>query len=350
VTSHDVFIAGAGMYLPPPVSVQVGLDSGRLSPELLAATGAHAVRVAGDTPAPDLAVSAVREALARSGHRPDEIDMLFYCPVWHQGPECWSAPHYVLRHGLGQDVPAVQLTQQCNGAIAAMDLGASYLTAAPSRTAVVIATGENWNTGLVDRWSSAASCIFGDGGTALVVSRRAGFARLRSTVLLSAAELEDIDRTGERIFPPRTTAGLPMNHHEVVDRYVRGFRGTIPAFVDVVRGTIRKAVEQALGEAGLSTSDVTRICHVNSTDTYHEHFIYRTLGLDPAAGTREFGRGVGHLGSGDTLAAFTHLVENGQLQPGDHAVLVSTAPGHATACAVVELIERPQWTVPPEGR
>src|SRR5205814_673262 len=94
------------------------------------------------------------------------------------------APLRRLAGSHAQDAPAVQLTQQCNGAIAAMDLAASYLTAGPSRTGVVIATGENWNTGLVDRWSSASSCIFGDSGTALVLSRRAGFARLRSTVLL----------------------------------------------------------------------------------------------------------------------------------------------------------------------
>ena len=350
MTTHDIYLAGAGMFLPPPVSTQVGLDSGRLAPELLRATKARSVRVAGDTPAPDLAIAAVKEAVGRSGLAPDQIDLLTYSPVWHQGPECWSAPHYVLRYGVGRDMPAIQLTQACNGGLAALDMAASYLEASPERNGAVIAAAENFGSPLVDRWSSCASCILGDSGTALVLSKTGGFARVLSTVLDSAIELEDIDRTGQQMFPPRTTDGLPMNHQEVIERYLVNYQKMMPPFVGIVMASIRKTIERALGEAGIGTSDIARICHINSTDTYHEMFLYDQLGLDPSAGTREFGRDVGHLGAGDTLAAFTHLVETGQVKTGDNVVLISTAPGHAAACAVVRMIDEPHWTIPAEGR
>ncbi|WP_433254697.1 ketoacyl-ACP synthase III family protein [Streptosporangium sp. CA-135522] len=347
---HDVYLAGAGMYLPPPLTVDDAIASGQCDESVRTETSVTAVRVAGSVSAPELAVRAAREALERSGYAPDEIDALFYVNAWHQGPDGWSPQYFVLREALGRDVPAFEVRQGCNGLFAAIDLGACYLQAAPERGAALIAAADNFGTPLVDRWRSAPGSALGDGATSLVLSKRRGFAQVLSLTLTSVVDLEEVDRFGEELYPPACTVGTTMDHRVRSRRYLESFERRMPPFVTLMPAATIKAVDQTLEEAGVRTGDIRRVCNVNVSRGYLNRFVFEPLGLSPSLGTAEFGQGNGHMAANDCFSSFVHLAESGQVRAGDDVLLFGTAPGQSIACAVIRMLEEPGWPIPATGR
>lgn len=45
----------------------------------------------------------------------------------------------------------------------------------------------------------------------------------------------------------------------------------------------------------------------------------------------------------DQIVGLTHLVETGQVGPGDHVLIVAHGGGVSITCAVVRIDERPSW-------
>jgi 3-oxoacyl-[acyl-carrier-protein] synthase-3 len=52
----------------------------------------------------------------------------------------------------------------------------------------------------------------------------------------------------------------------------------------------------------------------------------------------EFGRGLGHLGASDPIAALDHLVATSAVGPGDRVLLMANGVGISLSCAVIEIL------------
>lgn len=341
-----IYVAAVGTELPERVSVLDAVAEGRCTADTQRETGVVTVGVAGDVPAPELGARAARQALERSGHDAAEIAALFYGCTWHQGPDGWSPQYYVLKNSVGTRVPAFELRQGCNGIMAGLDVAASYLKAEPSRTAAIVATADNFGTPGLDRFTSVASSILGDGAAALVLSKRAGFAELLAVNLESLIDLEEMERFGEELFPPAITDGRGMNHRERIHKYMDSWEDELPPFFSLLLEHVPAIIHRTLADAGVDLADIRRIVHINVTSVYFEELIVKPLGLDASIGSHEFGNTVGHMGGADPLASFDHLVRTQQVGPGDHVMFFATAPGHSLSCAVVKVLEHPEWSAP----
>jgi 3-oxoacyl-[acyl-carrier-protein] synthase-3 len=343
VKTQGVYIAGAAAELPGRTSVDDAVAQGMCDADTQKETGTVSLGVAGDIPAPELAARAVRRALQRSGHAPEDVAALFYGNTWHQGPDGWSPQYYVLREGVGADAAAFELRQGCNAMLAGFDVAASYLKADPARTAAVVSAGDNFGTPGFDRYRSVASALVGDGAAATVLSTRGGFAELLAVNLQSITALEGMERTGEALFPPPVTRGEPMNHRDRVHRYMDSYTDELPPFFSLLLENVPALIRRTLADAGVELSHVRRICHINVTRPYFEELIVKPLGVDTELGCHTFGGTVGHMGGSDPIAAFTHLLETRQLGAGDHVLFFGTAPGHSLACAVARITDQPDW-------
>ncbi|GIH97211.1 ketoacyl-ACP synthase III family protein [Planobispora siamensis] len=345
-----VHIAGIGTYIPESFSAARAVELGMYDREEHMRAGWSGAAVAGRTPAPDMAVRAGRQALARSGHDASEVGLLLHATFYHQGPDGWSPHHYVQRHTIGGHVPAFEIRQTCNGMLGAMELAACYLTAGGGdHTAALITGADNFGAPLVDRWRYAEGAvtnrgtIFGDAGTAVVLSRRGGFARLRAVVSASLPDMEEMYRGDMPLFPPGCTVGRPM----AIGARIAEFAARRPAEFDRAkeRLTLARAevARRALAEAGIGPQDVARATHVFSGGEAYVRSVLEPLGIDPARGVLEFGRGVGHLGVNDQIAGLAHLLETGAVGPGDHVLLLGNGVGVALSCVVVEIVEPVGW-------
>lgn len=342
--TDGIFLAGIGSQIPPVMPAAVAAAQGRYDTEALERDGWTGAAVAGEIPAPDLAVEAARRAIAAAGADAACFSLVLHATVWHQGPEMWLASHYVERHTISGTAPAIEIRQGCNGFLAAMDLAAGHL-ARDARGMVLITGADNFGTPLLDRWRYAKGTpsnrgsILGDAGSAMVLTRRRGFARLLAVGLRSLPELEELHRGATALFPPECTEGRPADPGARLAGYAR----KNPLDFDAAKTQLnleRTALAlDTLEEADVKPTDITRATHVFSGGREYVRSVLEPIGIDPDRGMLDFGRRVGHLGLNDHVAGLDHLLATGAVGRGDHVLMLGNAPGIALGCAVIEILD-----------
>jgi 3-oxoacyl-[acyl-carrier-protein] synthase-3 len=338
--SSELYLAGCASWLPPAVTMAEAVRTGLCDEELAELTQVLSVAVAGGESPPEMAARAAATALSRSGHEPEEIDLLLHASVFYQGHDVWAPASYIQRAALGNDCPAMEVRQASNGGMAAIVLAAGYLAADPDRSAALVTTGDRCDLPF-DRWRSDPGTVYGDGATAVVLSRSGGFARLRSLVTVSKAQLEGLHRGNDPF------ARIPFSTRSTVDLDAcqRAYLNQIGAarVVAQVRTGQRAAIAGALEDAKLELADIRRIALPHMGYQRLEAGYFTTCGIDPGITTWPWSRTVGHLNGGDPIAGLEHLVVSGQVAAGDCCLLVSVGAGFSWSCAVVEVLEQPRW-------
>lgn len=334
---EDVYVAGLGTWLPERVTTAEAVENGWYDAEQRELSGMISVGVAGEVPAPDMAVAAARLALERSGHRPEEIMGLLHSPVHHQGPEGWSASHYILHNTVDQPVTAMEVRQGCLGMLSTFRLAAGLLAGRSRRAAFLLTAADNFGTPNVDRWRTSTHYLLSDGGSAVVLSRRGGFARLLAVETVSAPDAEILHRAGEPLFPPGVTVGRELDIESRArywqEQWERGI--TPPTFH--LGDLVAAAAKRTLDDAGLTVADIKRVAASGVIHPHVVHGILEPLGFTEEQSTWEFTRRLGHAGGTDQVAGLEHLLDRGEVGPGDRVLLVSVTVGMEAGCAVVEI-------------
>ena len=333
--TENLYLAGIGNYLPELVTTEHAVAEGWYEEADRHFSGILSVAVAGPKPAPDMAIAAAEVALGRSGHQPDDIGVVLHSSIHHQGPDGWSAVHYVLRHTVNRPIPAIEIRQGCTGMLAALEVAANRLVANPTHNAALVTTGDNFSTPLVDRWRAMKMMVLADAGSAVVVSRRSGFARLLALGSLSDSAFEVLFRAGEELFPPGVTIGRGLNLQERVNQHMVGVN-----LVNIwnVGARVSEIAERTLKEAGLTLDQVVRVCHPGLSRVALDTLFLDPLGIDGARGIWDYTRTIGHAGPADPFLGLEHLWSTGQVTPGDRVMLISASQGIEAGCAVVEIV------------
>ncbi len=203
---------------------------------------------------------------------------------------------------------------------------------------MLLTTGDNYGTPLVDRWTASRMFLLADGGAAVVASRRGGFAKVLAAGAVSHPEMEELHRGGETLFPPDLSRGLNFEDRVAWwrDQWAAGITPPMGHLGELVGEVAFRTLE----EAGSSIDRVRRVCHVGFTEGPLNDIYLDPLGIDAAKGTWEFTRTTGHAGAADPFIGLEWLWTRGDVEPGDHVLLIGTAPGMESGCAVVEITER----------
>ncbi|MYT33824.1 MULTISPECIES: ketoacyl-ACP synthase III family protein [unclassified Streptomyces] len=330
----DIWLAGIGAYVPESFSAREAVEQGLYDPDEYELYGWTGAAVAGEMPPPDLAIRAARQAMERSGHTSSDIDLHIHVGTYDQGPDGWSAQHYILLNAIGRDVPSYRVWQACNALIGSAELAASYLMAVPGRTAALVTGADNIGRPDFNRWSyGLQNGVLGDAGSALVLSRRTGFARLLAINTTSLSDAEIYYRGSEELFPPSAAKNIR-------DRLASVGGDAAEALAELVQrqGDVRTELAlRTLDEADIGADQVTRVAHqLTAQERYIEQML-APIGIDAQRGMRKFGQELGHLTVNDQIVGLNHLVESGQVGPGDHVLVMSHGGGTALTCAVVEI-------------
>ncbi|POM26369.1 hypothetical protein BTM25_07680 [Actinomadura rubteroloni] len=333
-----IHVAGLGVHIPPIMDAREAVELGLYAQEDYEWYGWTGTPVAGDTPAPDMAVSAARQAMERAGIPGDDLDVHLHAYLHDQGPEGWPATHYVLSQVTDKDIPSFGVMQACSGLMGALELAASHLLASPERRAALVTGADNIGIPEVNRWGiGLMNGVIGDAGSAVVLSTRSGFGRLLAVNTGSTAEVEEHFRRDVPMFPPR-----PPKRRQPAD-----FAAQEPeALAEIVRrqGDCRTDLAiRTVAEADIDMSDVTRVVHIFTGLESYVKTILDPLGLSTDRGILEFARGFGHLTVNDQVVGLEHLVRSGEVGPGDHVLLMAQGAGVTVTCAVVAIDENPGW-------
>lgn len=340
----QVHIAATGVWLPGRLASKDAVASGAYDVEEDAANAIVSVSATetepGDGPtAPEMAVRAARTALARAGQEiAGNVSLVFHSNLWFQGAEMWAPASYIADRTVGAHVPAFGLQQSCNAGVAALDIAAHHLDA---RGAVLLTTADRFTAPSFDRWRCERGLVYGDGGTALVLSSTGGFARLLSTATHVDNSLEAVARDARLAAGP-DRLGLPLDLTAYTDAYTASggdLRGLTLRTAEVADASVR----QALADADTRMEDISRVV-LNATGRSRMRWqLELQLGVSEKISNWEYCREVGHLGAGDHFAGLNDLVESGQVQPGDRVLLVGGGTGYSCSSAVVEITASASW-------
>ncbi|MFD2415047.1 ketoacyl-ACP synthase III family protein [Amycolatopsis pigmentata] len=338
----DVLISGLGAFLPERVPIGWAVDRGLIEREAAERYGITSVTVAGEIPAPEMAVRACREALERAGQDPVALSLVLYVSVWYQGPHGWCPQYYVQRHTGAGKATAAEVRQGCMGMFSALELAASHLLASDEHEAALVTSGDNFTSPLLERWRFSPHFVMGDAGCAIVLSRRSGFARLKSINAVTLPEYETMHRGPEPLYPPGATLPGKLDFGDSKQRWLTG-PDRDPAGALKLVAAQDELVTRTLGEAGVALEDITRVAYANGSRERVEGRAMVPLGLPMSLSTWEQGRTVGHIGASDQVVALEQLLAAGDLGKGDHFLMLGVGPGLTIACAVVEIVETPHW-------
>lgn len=338
----DIHLAGIGTYVPSPTPVEEAVRQGWFEAGAAEDSGLVSVAVEAALPATDMAVEAARQAVDQAGHRPGDYAALLHSGVFYQGPESWSAPHYVLHRTLNQPVTAFAVGHGCLSVLTSLQLAANLLRAGSDGEAVLITAADNFSTPLVDRWHDSEHAVYADSGAALVVSARGGFARLKAVGSRSVPELEGVHRGDEPLFPPARHADRPLHVGPRLrawgERPGAGAQDMIDA-VNRYGELVAEVAERTIAEAGVTRDDIARVAHTGFNEDPLHALLLDPLGVSAKDGTWDYLRTIGHASVGDHVLGLAHLWRTGQVGPGDHVLLVGATEGMEAGCAVVQITE-----------
>ncbi|MEU6094318.1 ketoacyl-ACP synthase III family protein [Streptomyces sp. NPDC047079] len=344
----DIHIAGLGTHLPPPVGAREAMEAGRYPADEFEENQLISALESDDLSAVDMAVAAGRQAMERSGRAAEDIALVLHASMYHQGEDFWTPASYVQRHTVGGTAPAIHVDHASNGGMAALELAASWLNGRTDASAALVSTGDRYALPGFDRWYSDSGQVFADGATALVLSRGSGFARLLATHSTSDPELEDAYRDVDGGFTPVPHAtGKPLDLRGRKRRYMKRV-GHDFVVERLVTGLLANT-EHTLAEADTSMDGIARVVVPNVGRELLEWEFLTPYKIDVERTVWDWGRRTCHIGGGDQFAGLTHLLESGQLQPGDQVLVVGVGIGFSWTTAVVQVDEVPDWTGPDAG-
>jgi 3-oxoacyl-[acyl-carrier-protein] synthase III len=337
----DVYLSGLGVFQPPTVDAGQAARRGEYDPGTYLENRLTGVCIAGDISPPEMAVHAARQALSRAAADPALIGLVLHGTIFFQGPEMWPAAGYIQKEIVGNAVPAFEIRLGCNGVFAGLELAAPRMGAMGPDEMVLLTTAENFGSPLIDRWNGAPGYIVGDAGSALLLCRGAGFARLRAVGSASMPELEQLHRGGEPLYPSSTPLGTQVS----MKSRALYFREKVMSLADAAQVHTRaqvELIERTLDEADRKLDDMTRVIYGNAAGYLTEQLLLEPLGIPIDRTTWQFGRGIGHTGASDQLLSLNHLLVTGQLAVGDHVLLAGGGPATVSS-AVLEILDVPEW-------
>lgn len=310
-------------------------EAAGLTDEMHTGLGYDSIAVSSGVAGPELAIAAGRRAVARSGLPPQEYELLLHSSLWFQGLDMWGTASYVANETVGAQAVSIDLQQRSCGGMAGLHLATAYLQAGYAASAL-ITTGDNFAAPAFDRWNSQMYTIFGDGGTALALSTRDGFARVLATAAYADNSLEGFGRGTESFrFAPGTEAPVPvlrrLAQHVQTPEAADGW--------ERIEAAMLKTRDLVLSDAGVAQEEISRAVLP---------FVYRGQGQrenwDALGFTREqtawdYGRTVGHLGAGDQFAGLDHITP--ALTPGERVLVFGVGVGFNFAAAVLEVVAPP---------
>ncbi|GAA3850074.1 hypothetical protein GCM10022243_14930 [Saccharothrix violaceirubra] len=331
---EDIWIAGTGGTLGDRVPVEHAIADGSYSADVARGTGMISVAQATQAP-PELAVTAGRQAIkaaADHGVVVDRATLHLHSHSNYQGLDMWPVASWVAKELIGTDLEGQPTVVQAasNGSLTSLDLAATALQAGRAETAL-ITLGDRFAEP-VDRWYLSPGMVFGDGGAAAVVSRRAGLLRLDSIVSETDAALEGLSRGDE----PFGTESVPRPD---MRKRTRAFLARSGISLSEVRrrsgDRTVSVVTRALTEAGRTLDDVDWFVTPFVGRALFQDSFLRPLGFTPRNTLLETGLTIGHLGPADQLYALAHLVTEDLLRPGSTVLLLGTAMGFTFSAAVL---------------
>jgi len=336
-----VWVSGCRTWLPPTAeTVKDAVAAALIDARAAAAAGYAELPCSLDLSAPEMAVLAVRDALAQAAWDPATISLLAHAHIYYQGHDFWSPVAYIQDQIGATDAVGYTLAQMCNGGTGAIELAAARLAADEHARRALVTTADRFAAPEFDRWGGDYGVAYGDGATAILLDREPGLARLLSSVTVLRGGLERMHRGDDGFAPaPRSRPG-PVS----VRRTKKAFLASAgrESFSKTALDALQLVLDTSLAEAGIDSGDPrVRWCLPPRLGRQVIDEAYRpVLAVNDHVAIPEWGTRTGHLGAGDVIANLADLIACPDARQGDIALLIGAGAGFSWSCTVAEITRR----------
>jgi 3-oxoacyl-[acyl-carrier-protein] synthase-3 len=342
---EGLYVHGVAAVLGDRESTADAVAEGRYDPQLAELDGYLSTSVHPPGAAVLQGVRAGNLALHRAGFDSADCSLVLHAYVGFQGLDDFASATYLQRECVGGSANAIEVKQASNGGLSALEVAAAHLTARRDDSFVLIVTSDLFHPPVTGHYLTPGT-VFGDGATAVVVSRRPGWARLLATSSVADTTHEGIQRGGEPWTTHPGAGGWPIATSSRIEGYVKEHGEEV--FVDLVERigrAERRTIDDVLADAGSTAEQVTRWVFPNMGLSLTDWDARKSHGAPMERSTWEWGRRVGHLGGGDQYAALEHLVTTGEVGVNDLVLLHGAGIGFTYTSALVQVAGVPDWSV-----
>ena len=320
-------IAGVGAYVPPRVLTNAELAARVDTTDewIVQRTGIRERHIADETEATsDLAVAAARQALARAGLAPEDVELIIVGTS--RGDMPFPSTASFVQHKLGaRRAGAMDVFAACAGSVYSLSIGAQYIQTGKYRTVLTI--GAELYSRLVD-WNDRATCIlFGDGAAATVLRPATDGSGILD------ADLYSDGRHWEWLYVPGGGSKHPTSHETVDGRlhYLR-MRGD-----EVFKAAVRMLAESSLAileKNGYAPEQVDLFIPHQANVRIIEA-VAKRLGVPMDRVVVDVDR-YGNTASASVYLALEEAWSQGRVRPGDLVLLASFGGGFTWGAALVQ--------------
>lgn len=326
--TRRVAILGTGSYVPERILTNADLEKmvDTTNEWIVTRSGIRERRIARDDQATsDLGVEAAKRALAASGVKAEEIDLIIVATLTPDMPFPNTA--CFVQNGLGaKNATCIGMEAACSGFLFAVDAASQYLLTGRFKTALVI--GAEKLSGVTD-WQDRTTCVlFGDGAGAVVLQARESGEGILSTVTGSDGSLYallNIPGGGSRHPVSPETIEKRMHFMKMEGKEV--FKHAVRAMAEASR--------KALEKAGLTIADVACVVPHQANMRIVEA-IRERLGVGPDKFFVNLDK-YGNMSAASIPVALDEALHAGTIKKGDTVVLVAFGGGFTWGAMVVKL-------------
>ena len=283
-----------------------------------------------ETGASDLAERASREAIARAGLLPADIEAIVFATL---SPDYnFPGSGCLLQNQLGlPGIPALDVRNQCSGFIYGLSVADAWIRCGQYRR-VLLVGAEVHSTGLdVTTRGRDIACLFGDGAGAMVVgAAEAGESRgvLSTHLHADGSHATDLwlEAPASRYFPQRLTAAMLEE-----GRHFPRMKGRQVFTHAVLR--MPEVIHEALEKNDLKLEDIKLFVPHQANQRINE-MVARDLAIPPERMFSNIDR-YGNTTAASIPLALSEAEQQGLINRGDLILLVSFGAGFTWASAVI---------------
>lgn len=284
--------------------------------------------VSGNENAVDLGFAASKNAIEKSGLKPDDIDCIIAASS--APPQLYPALACSIqaRLGIANFVPSFDLTAACTGLIYALQIARGLIGSGLYKNILLVAADNN--SRLVDWTDRGTSILFGDGAGAMVVTEaQDGIDDILSLDIRAEGEI------GQYIYMNMPGKNCPLVEScPDVDSHIHMAGRDVYKFVVT---TLPRYVDKCIKDAGMKPQDIDYLIPHQANQRIIEALQQR-LGYSDEKVISNI-KYYGNTSAASIPIALTEGVENGKIKLGSTAILCGFGAGMTWGAAVVRLRE-----------
>ncbi|MCX7883352.1 MAG: ketoacyl-ACP synthase III [Brevinematales bacterium] len=327
---YKAVISGMGMYVPEKVLTNHDLEKMVETNDewITTRTGIKERRIASPEQATsDLAANAARQAMAKAGVKPEEIDMVIVATIT---PDyIFPATAALVQHKLGiPHAGTVDIEAACSGFLYALSMASAYVSSGMYKNVLVI--GAETLSRIVD-WTDRTTCIlFGDGAGAAVVSRT----EMTESSGFIGFSLGGDGSYADLLWIPAGGSKQPASHETISNRLHYMKMNGNATFKVAVR-TMAEALESILKDHHIDSHEVKLIVP-HQANLRIISAIAERLGVGEERVMVNLQK-YGNTSSATIPMALCEAIEEGRVKKGDLVAMVAFGGGFTWGAALLRL-------------